>query len=702
MSLDAHTTLACKRARVAAYANLSLPSHHRPPPHTVRTFALAIASTRLFYAAGGWAHNISSAGIDKLQKENRRIARIITGIPANAAADAPLLDAHVEPASVTVGVATATLVEKWRRLPPGDHRRACIDARLPQRPAFSSYPYHEHPFASTFDLVDRVLQTRHVPASHTRINLTLPPPHSPPIFAALAHLHFIPVPPGEAAVHDLLVQHPKDTEEGRTLRHALNDETLAAAYTWLGTPTPHEIWSDASVEHPETARSTSSGYAALWYPGAPPSHPPTITWQGSAGRLACSYTAERLTARSGIRLFTQHLLHSAPADRRLLIALDNQGLVQHISGWFPSITCEHDADLCNDLLALASTGWRIAVIFCYSHVGTPRNEHVDTGAATALQQCTPADHDSAPIDLNDFQRAVRVHLTAEWKRDLDSTFRVRAFGPAPLDLRALAPLPQSLRAAVLRARVDCSPDYGKLHRLLHPRVPLACRLCGLHAMGPQPQRLALPETTEDAEQPRADQQPDQQPAQQRPANRFKCRLCPLDYASREGLIRHMRHDHNAAPADAPDTTFACECGKHFKSFASRRVHRQTCTAFQHLLGPQQRAAAAASTQDIATIESFEHFWTGACALPAGPTSPSISDIVDFLRDLKARLDATTPTRPTTQPQQQQEQQQHEQRQQQQQQKQNNRPRHQPPACDNRVVHDPRPRARANAPGPRHA
>jgi hypothetical protein len=456
----------------------------------------------------------------------------------------------------------------------------------------------------------------------------------------MERLHFVCQPPNFDANLPQLRANDKSTDEGRALRKSLNDATKAHVTTLLGSAPHYEFWSDATVVFPETPKCTAAGYSALW---------DTATgsilceWAGSAGRLACSYTAEAHTARAGLHQATLTLLQ-IHTPSTLMLGFDNMGLTMALATGPVRATTQPLASIWSDLELLLARGWKIAVCFYFSHVGTELNEHVDKGAERALAACTPADHDQAPIDLDDMTRAVQLFLTQRWHETNKSLFRVAAFGPRPINLTELASFPNYTE--ILRARADCSPHYGKLHRIINPTEPAECRLCKKlppdKIAQPRAATIAAAAAAAAAAAPvaaaaAAAAAPPPAAHLPRPPDELQCPQCPKRLTNKTNLLRHMRRIHPEVAPEEGDN-YQCECKRSFASFASRRVHRQSCQAYQATYGAANQAAVAETAADIDTIESFSHFWTGQCTgFPPGPKKVTPASLSRYVADLLDRL-----------------------------------------------------------------
>ena len=104
---------------------------------------------------------------------------------------------------------------------------------------------------------------------------------------------------------------------------------------------------------------------------------------------------------------------------------------------------------------------------------------------------------------------------------------------------------------------------------------------------------------------------------------------------RGNLLKHLRNVHKLTPA-ALGKLYACECGKQFKTEDSRRAHRGGCPVWQQLHGGASRQATADRRADAASIETFEHFWSGNCAA----FKHDRTDFNSYVDALLRRLDPT--------------------------------------------------------------
>ena len=632
MSFYDHLKYAASKASSAMHHCLNYSQAIAPSPKSTRTFGMALQQSRLLYGAGAWAGPYSKLADSSklvLHKHTLQLARKITGIPTYARGDTSLLDADLLPPEVIAMSEAVKRHEKYCRLPQADFRRQMINNPLPvQRYA---NVFHEHPEQPVVNLINEVLAKRQVPRQHQRLPLLSDENlFDYRLFKHIKNINFIPEAPSTQQYIDILQQHSKDDEEGQKIRATLNEETLQLARSMINNEDfDFEMYADASVQNAELDNCISSGYAALWRKGDPTDTPFSF-WEGSSGRLACSFTAERHTHCSGLRHFYSTVFkNSIDTPQTLLLVADNQGLVKTLQGGPLACKSAESFWIWQILLRLASKGWKIVIIFVYSHVNLPRNEFVDAGAEQALTTLSDNDHDAAPIDIKDITRAAVRLLTERWIASFpDDNFRLKTFGRAPLDLDLLPEDPE-LRCEIFRARANCSPTYGKLHRLLHPKTYQSCRLCGKPPPGGD---LRLQQQSQRQQQQQQNDQlhPIRQVAEDRdeleqhmPQQKDGKKRCPVpncphnrEPLCRRALTNHLRKYHPDIFEGA--TVFTCECTKTFTSATSRRVHRRKCDVYQRQVAAADRLAAEERDRLSTTTESFEHFWSGACTgMPAG-------------------------------------------------------------------------------------
>lgn len=326
----------------------------------------------------------------------------------------------------------------------------------------------------------------------------------------------------------------------------------------------------------------------------------------------------------------------------LLCGIDNNGLVLSLSFGPLSVTCAHTDLIWIHLTNLAKRGWQIIISHFYSHVGTIRNEVADEGASRALASLTNADHDNAPVDINDTVRAVRLFHQQQWlATTIATTHRHQLFGTKPLDLQPTRTEPE-LYVEVCRMRVNCSPKYGKLHRLYNPTVLPACRLCGQLKPGQGNTRLT---TEQQQQQGGIIQDPAAAAAAAaaaKEANKIQCIICGwknvVTKIGRAGMQNHIKghtkKEKERLEKHLKDTKpHKCECGKGFETEAMRRVHRTSCEKWKEEKqdGAQQRVAER--QKDAETIEDTFHF-RRFCPGMAGAPQESTAFTAMLLRKLK--------------------------------------------------------------------
>ena len=209
----------------------------------------------------------------------------------------------------------------------------------------------------------------------------------------------------------------KGTEEGDNLRTALNRASWDANHKRHGS-FGADIWTDGGVLHAEQPECISAAAGHLYLP---PSPHPVAAYGTSAGRLACSYTAEFSALCGSLAQFATQILI-------VLIAVDSQSLLQALTKG-PLLTEEdHEDQIWFDLLAMANRGCTLVIQFFYSHVDfPPRNRTVDE-AVTRLLEDPTLDHDTPGLWLTDVIRATHRFLYHAWLQTLADP-RVTLCGP---------------------------------------------------------------------------------------------------------------------------------------------------------------------------------------------------------------------------------------------------------------------------------
>ncbi len=86
-----------------------------PKTRFLRCFAMAFAESHLFYAASVWIGRLSKVDRDKAEKEHRRIAAIVAGLPVSTSGDGVLLEANFPTFTSIYQVECAKQLERGER-----------------------------------------------------------------------------------------------------------------------------------------------------------------------------------------------------------------------------------------------------------------------------------------------------------------------------------------------------------------------------------------------------------------------------------------------------------------------------------------------------------------------------------------------------------------------------------------------------------
>jgi hypothetical protein len=586
LNFSANTSLRCKVAsqqlRKLAFAARVGPSHH-----ALRSFARALMESRLFYCSGSWGHDITPAQLVALNKVQRKMSRSITGVLPVAPGDSALLEANILPAQVIVPTNCASLVERWRRLPPTDPRMTAVTTPLPTKSTRrATMPFRPHPWTSTLALISNVLNARHVPAAHPREPILVHRSADPALIRKpIRRITFLEFSVHEKSMRASLSLFPKDKPAGKALRFHMNVATLAAATAIAPSgPFTYELWSDASVIDAETPACVSGGVGIL-FRGETEIQRQVV----ACGKLACSYWAEAHTIRTCLQTFKPILRVEPPG--KLLIAMDSQSFLRALASGPLACTTQVEDDTWTDLLDLASLGWHIVLVFVFSHVGTPRNELVDKLCEESIPLIPLAQMNAAPIWHTDVVRAIRRTKIENWKEGPECDVPRNAIaGTSGTPLRDLT-VPRQMCIHLCRIRTGPNTLFGPYRSVINGTYTNHCRFC----TAPGATAFAIHAAPTPADVPPA---------------RIQCPHCPITLKSQHGLLQHCRRAHpDDAIVAAPGAAITCECGRVFDSANSRRVHRITCEAWQAVYGrkrPDAPPVPPAPVRAVA-IESVSHF-----------------------------------------------------------------------------------------------
>lgn len=317
----------------------------------------------------------------------------------------------------------------------------------------------------------------------------------------------------------LLAEHSKETQEGELTRRSLNDSSLAHAYSLLGVAprTCHELWLDGGVIAPETPMCKSGGVGHLYF-----GNDIIATHRVPANRLACSYWAEGVTHRACLRAFLPQLLNGPPGA--LLVATDSMSFLQALAKGPLLTNTELEDDVLDAYRQLIAAGWKVVILFVYSHVGTERNEKVDEAVDRYLAHIPDHELDTGSIWLTDVVRATRRYLTQLWHASApcSGTYRARHFGvnPSPLKQFEAEGISRKEHIEFARMRTGESTLFGTYRLRMGIARSAACRLCERSEyFHPDP------------------------PTEPPPPDNFPCPHCNVQCRSSVGLQRHVARVH---------------------------------------------------------------------------------------------------------------------------------------------------------------
>ena len=257
-----------------------------------------------------------------------------------------------------------------------------------------------------------------------------------------------------------------------------------------------------------------------------------------------SFRAECLALHSGLAKLRE--LFSTPRRRRkrLLVCTDSQSLLMWLR-CHPAGECTTVLAEIVDMLNALSATFRIRLQFVFSHCGVPNNELADKEADAAMQDPDAKPYPKSVADVL-CEAAHIIHAEHEATRD---THRFGAVGPKKTTKSTGVRILDCLGS---QARLNWSPYFGDLHRILNPEVPEQCRFC--NDLRPTP---AAPRT--------------ERRKRARTTDSIACPECGLIQKSRTIGSQHLRDIHGYVreeatkllslqpPAEAPDPTLPIQC-----------------------------------------------------------------------------------------------------------------------------------------------
>lgn len=146
-----------------------------------------------------------------------------------------------------------------------------------------------------------------------------------------------------------------------------------------------EMWTDATVQDEVPGVGSKTMGVALFYPNDPYAAP-FHTEHATAGGHACSYTAESVASLIGLEWLVDGQHAAAPrTPGHLIWATDSSSLLQTLEKGVLNQTDYLPSRIWQLLLKLVERGWKISLVFVFSHCGTIRNDAADKAADELLK-----------------------------------------------------------------------------------------------------------------------------------------------------------------------------------------------------------------------------------------------------------------------------------------------------------------------------
>lgn len=343
--------------------------------------------------------------------------------------------------------------------------------------------------------------------------------------------------------------------------------------------------------------------AAVGHLYVPSSEAPISRFAASAGRLACSYTAEFTALLGSLTKFSSLI----PDGAQLLIATDSQSLLQALAKG-PLLTEEDFEDqLWALLLTLSRRGCQVTMQFFYSHVDfPPRNEAVDAEVSQLLEEEDDTlNHDSPAIWHTDVVRAVHRHLYLRWLDNVDDA-RTTLCGKTRAPLRTMAAWPRADQILLSRSRTDTLPELGTYRLRLGIGTSPACRWCGLTP--------PMSATTPTPPQPSHSPPPPPRPHRSQQRSPPPTHRCPR-YIHQHGQARRLQHRNTPAPTASSSTSTPPRSAATLTGSTPRTLGRSTPQPTPaRVEPPSPPPEAEASTREPAhSVSNWTHL-----SLPSRP------------------------------------------------------------------------------------
>ena len=390
------------------------------------------------YAGGAWQTVISDSNLEKLEMEQRKAARIITGCFRSTNLDSLMLEADLIPFNHTKNYLAGKAKEKIER----DSNNPCYHLTTQASHIKTKKAKAGKTWRSTAEAIQRSSGLQDLPKESIRSNDNLPP------WAIIKHnkLSF-----GTSIPN---VTSKKNTNPDILKRYAeehLRQTGIEEA--------DYVVWTDGSA----TDGIINGGSGAL----IKPKKSPPVTIMISAGKYTSSYNAELKALRVALRYLDENI----GQNNTCIIALDNQGVIVKIKAGHLRQDDQTSNDIWKLIKQLTDKNNSILLQWIPSHVGIDGNEEVDEIAKSASKLSQA----ETEIPLKVAKTVLSRQIKKEWEASTTKSRYHRWKRDKPTENK-MSRKDRTLLARIRSGHCEVAKEYQ--HRIGKANTP-NCDVCSI-------------------------------------------------------------------------------------------------------------------------------------------------------------------------------------------------------------------------------
>ena len=385
----------------------------------IRCFHLALVTSCIQYACPAWYERVSDTDMDSLNRSQARGARLACSLPSTTNTHDSLLEGNILPIKETIRFLTYKylLLATLRGGPRARNAVLCY-------PESSETGNLHKNITSYYGDIEPLSQA---PSLNARVAIRT----------------------------KTLRSVTKDMSDG--VKREASEEAIAHRH-----PPDWEMWTDGSyIDDLESV----AGAAVIFGPNKRDFRTVYVCGPGFS-----SFRSECLALHAGLRSLT--LNKRLRRGQRLLIALDSQSLLTALASHTAGETSRTFGSSVKMLNALVRRGIKVRMQFIFGHCGVYENELADTESHRAHFSDV-----QYPLWYKDALTIARSTISSDYEESLGRlTHRRGIVGLKPTKAHHLTNT-RLINSLGSQVRVNWSPHFGDLHRILRPGTPMCCRFC---------------------------------------------------------------------------------------------------------------------------------------------------------------------------------------------------------------------------------